>query len=223
MLTKHPLQRLSLAPFGLTTALSWRRLHCKPSMGYRVNQERMSARLWEKRNRAGVPGPWPVETIIHDILPGISGRHRTASGDFEFCGKPYCTRDIATLASVVQWLGTSGGQNFMDTPMYRKPKGYTDAKEFTLKLARENRTHNYYAFLVHRCDQRCGGRKGVFNCVFSGRTVTERDRVVVLGLMRWLGSENGRQYLADFRARRDQAWKDANRRRRRQSERRRAA
>lgn len=219
MFHKHPLENPSLAPLHLTTALSYRRLQYEPTSSFWVFEERMSARLWEKRNRMDAQRPLPVERIIHSILPAMAARFRIDKGDFVFEGKPYLTRDIVTLSSAVQWFGTNIGRCFIDEPLRNPPKNYHASKEFALKLAKENRDRDFYAFLSHRCTNACNNPKRfrLFMsdpCLFDSRKVTERDRAVIDGLMRWLGTTHGRQYLTEFSDRRKQAHQDADRRRR---------
>jgi len=217
---KHPLENPSLAPFGLTTQVSYRRLQYKPTIQFHVNEERMSARFWEKHNRAGALPPLPVRTIVHDILPGQAQCNRIARGDFVFDGLPYLTRDIVTLSSIVQWFGTNVGREFIDGKILNPGKGYHPSREFVIKLDRDNQHRDMYTFWCHRCTGACRD-KSRFRllldgpCLHDPRTVTERDKAMVDGLMRWLGSAAGRNYITDYRARRDRAWEAASQRRRR--------
>ena len=231
MLTRHPLENPSLAPLGLRTQLSYRRLQWKPTIQFTVFEERMIARFWDKHNRADAPRPLPVEAILHKILPSMAQSNRISKGDFVFEGKSYLTRDIVTLSSVMQWFGTNVGRCFIDRKVARQGRGYHESREFTIKLAEENkswsRSCDMYTFLSHRCTGRCNNKKRLRfwlsndPCVHDSRTVTERDKAVIDGLMRWLGTAHGRQYITEFRIRRDLAWKEAGERRRRFYDRRR--
>lgn len=219
---KHPLENPSLAPLGLTTELSYSRLHWRPTGPFMVFVERMSARFWEKRNRADALRPLPVETIIHRIMPSMAQRNRIAKGDFVFEGKPYLTRDIVTLSSAVQWFGTNVGSCFINEPLHKKGRGYHPSREFIVKLAQENEQKldacrpDMYTHLTHRCTGRCKN-----SCVYDSRTVTDRDKAVVDALMRWLGTAHGRQYLEQYRVRQQLARESASCRERRHRQRKR--
>lgn len=146
---------------------------------------------------------------------------RLTKGDFVFEGKPYLTRDIMTLSSAVQWFGTNVGGCFIDEPLAGKGPNYHRSREFTLKLARRNEDMfrsfpDMYSFIVHRCTNRCKN-----SCVYNSRMVTDRDKAVVDALMRWLGTAHGRQYLNDYRLRRNKAQEAASSRGRRHRERKR--
>lgn len=227
LIHKHPLENPTLAPLGLRTKLSYDRLQYKPTSKFWVFEERMIARFWEKRNRLGAPEPLPVAEIIHHILPAIAKEHRIKHGDFVFAGLPYLTRDLVTLSSTVQWFGTNVGRNFIDSTLTKPGGGYHPSQEFVVKLERENKHRDMYAFLSHRCTNRCWDPKrvriNVFDlCIYDSRQVTKRDRAMIDGLMSWLGTDRGRTFLCDFRARRTAAHEAADRRRSQNLERRRA-
>lgn len=216
LIHKHPLQNPSLAPLGLRSKLSYQRLHYKPSVKFVVFEERMIACFWEKCNRADAVRPLPIEVIIHKILPGMARANRLTAGDFCFDGKPYLTRDLVVLSNAMQWFGTNVGRCFITEPVRNPGKGYHESKEFVVKLEKENKRHNLYAFLAHWCTTRCNSKKhfrlGLDSCIYDHRQVSGRDKAVIDGLMRWLGTAHGRKYLADFRARLAKAHEDADRR-----------
>lgn len=230
LIHKHPLENQSLAPLNLRTKLSYDRLQYKSDAHFWVFEERMMARFWEKCNRLNAPGPLPIAEIIHTILPAMTRVNRISRGDFVFDGALYLTRDIVTLSSTVQWFGTNVGRCFVDEPLQNPGGRYHPSREFIIKLQRSNRDRDMYAFLSHRCAGRClDPRRKRFRlgfsdpCVYDSRQVTDRDRAVIDGLMRWLGTARGRQYLVDYRARRSAARAEVDRRRRAYFERRRAA
>ena len=208
---KHPFEERSLSPLGLTTPHAHKRLQYVSTTKFRVDEERLAARFWEKRNRIDAPRPLPIEDIVHRVLPSMAQANRIMQGDFVFDGKPYLTRDIVTLAAVVQWFGSNVGRCFIDEPLRNPGKGYHPSREFMIKFAKENKDRDVYVFFAHRCTASCDKDPNI--CTHDARSVTDRDRVVIDGLMWWLGSARGRQFLDDYRARRKAAHDAADARR----------
>ncbi len=208
---KHPLENPSLAPYGLTTPLSYQRLQYKPTTNpYWVNQEKLLAEMWDKCNRADAPRPLPVQTIIHEILPGQKRRNHLAQGNFVFEGKPYLTRDLMMLSSIVQWLGSNVGNCFLIRDISQK-LGYSLEREFLTKYAEDSKIHDMVTFWCHICTPKCKEPTyfsliGESNHRYNPRTVTDRDVAVVDGLLRWLGRPAGRGFLSRYEARRKRAW-----------------
>lgn len=215
---KHPLENLSLAPYGLTTPLSYQRLQYKPSDPYWVNQEKMLAKMWDKCNRADASHPLPVQTIVHEILPGQKRRNRLVQGNFVFECKPYLTRDIMMLSSVVQWLGSNVGNCFLTRDISHK-RGYSSEWEFLMKYDEDSKINDMVTFWCHICTPKCQEPQyfsliGESNHRYDPRTVTDRDVAIVDGLLRWLGCSAGREFVARYDARRQRAWNMASTQRR---------
>lgn len=207
---KHPLENPSLAPLGLTTPLSYERLQYKSENPYWVNQEKLLAKMWDKRNRADALHPLPVQTIIHEILPSQARRNHLAKGNFVFEGQPYLTRDIMLLSSMVQWLGTNVGDCFLTRNISGK-RGFHLEREFLMKCTEESKAHDMTTFWCHFCTPRCKepvhfSLVGESRHRYDPRAVTQRDKAVVDGLLRWLGHSAGREFIAQYIARKKRTW-----------------
>ena len=213
----HPLENPSLAPYGFVFPSRKKRLEYKPEANHHwVNEEKVIVRLWDRRNRKNAPRPLPVQTIIHEILPSQEKANRIINGDLQFDGLPYLTRDILVLSSVVQWFGTNVGRCFIETDISRQSiPGFHFEREFLIKFAQEMKQSDLVAFLTHTCTPHCETiRKLGFRneCWYDRNNVSLRDRAVVDGLMRWLGRKAGREFLAEFANRKQNAWAAANKR-----------
>lgn len=197
---RHPLEDPSLAPFGFAFPLQQERITLEePSGIYWVNEERMIAQQWDEWNRLSSPWPRPIEMIIHHILPSIGKRYRITDSSFIFNGRPYNTRDILILSSTMTWLGTNCGKCFIDTDISREDvPGFHPAREFHLKLAREAQIQrvDMYAVLCHSCKPTCNRRARWPHCHIDPREVSERDRIIIDSLMRWLGRGEGRSFIS---------------------------
>lgn len=206
---QHPLVNPSLAPYGFVFPASKERLEYKPTnVSSWVNTEALIARLWAEVNRADAPKPLPVVTIIHEILPGQATANRLEDGDFEFDGLPFLSRDIALISSFIQWFGTSVGGAFLEGKLYSKEKVRSD-HEFLAKYADQVKRQDILRHLVHTCTPKC--QNGVISMFGNGHDyrstiVTDRDKAVVDGLMRWLGRTDGRAFIAKFLERNKRAW-----------------
>lgn len=228
---QHPLANPSLAPYGFTTPRSRARLDDKLPSGY-PNNEKIMARMWARANCAKSPEPLPVKTIIHDILPAMAQRHRITTGDFQFGGLPYLSRDILVLSTFVQWFGTNCGWCFIDTDISKswvpdiywlghhmfssQFRYYHPEREFLIKLERDDKylgnwgyKQELVIFLTHVCNSHCNTSRirtllGE-TCHYERSSVSARDRAVVEGLMRWLGQPAGRAFIAAYAARRKRA------------------
>jgi hypothetical protein len=213
---QHPLVNPSLAPFGLVLPLRKERLKYRSFEGW-PNPERLIAKCWDKANRLNAPRPRPVETIVHEILPGLAASNRHFNPDFEFDGKPYCSRDVIVLSSVVQWLATNVGNCFLTETRVeiKEDVRFHPEREFVLKLEYEDSRSLRYGymgrvglaiFLTHVCNEYCGAQairtlSGEYH-VYRRSEVSNRDRALVLGLMHWLGRKDGRAFIASYLARR---------------------
>jgi hypothetical protein len=217
MFHRHPLENPSLAPYGLATPIFQRRLQYQSTDAYWVNPEKLIAKAWDQRNRASAQEPRPVCTIVHEVLPGLAQSNRIRKGDFVFIdGMPYLTRDIVVLSTVVQWFGTNCGRVFLEDPLFGGVSH--PEREFTEKLAKCHYCRDMPAFWCHQCNPQCGAGLLTFNqeCHRRFTDASIRDRAVIDGLMRWLGREAGREFVADYLARKKRAqaaahdrwWKD---------------
>lgn len=214
MFRRHPLENPSLAPFGLATPAFQKRLEYTPTNDLWIDAEKLLARLWDKRNRANVSRPLPVQTIIHEILPGLAQASRLTKGDFMFDSLPYLTRDIVILSSVVQWFGTNCGRCFLEEPIFGGVSH--PEREFLDKLAKENEHRDMVAFWCHVCTPQCNTNRSLFlldnRCFYPSSSVSARDRAVVEGLMRWLGRVAGREFVVHYLARKKRMWDSARNR-----------
>lgn len=206
----HPLENPSLTPYGFVFPHGQRRLEYQPKAHvFWVNEERIVARIWDRWNRANAPRPLPVQTIIHEILPGLASANRITDGDFWHDGLPYPTRDVLVLSRVVQWLGSNNGRCFLETDISRDsiPEFHPE-REFRIKFAKEMRQMDMVAMLMHICTPRCSVVHSLYHngCYHDANDVSSRDRTVVDGLMRWLGRSAGRTFIAEFNARKKSAW-----------------
>lgn len=209
-----------MAPCGFVFP-NWKaRLDYEPEGQYWVNEEVVIARLWDRHNRVGGSRQPPVQTIVHEILPALASANRLTDGDFWHGGLPYLTRDVLVLSSTLQWFGTNIGRCFLETDISKQSiRGYRPEHEFIIKLSQASREKgDMVAFFVHVCSERCtvwqplaafGG-----GCCYDKKQVSARDRVVVDGLMRWLGTEEGRLFVKRFVTLKGLLWDRAHRRRR---------
>lgn len=211
----HPLENPSLTPYGFVTPIGQRRLEYTPTISGSINAEKIVARIWDRWNRANAPKPLPVQTIIHEILPGLATVNRIIDGDFWHDGLPYLTRDILVLSRTVQWLGSNNGRCFLETDISRDsiPEFHPE-REFRIKFAKEMRQMDMVAMLMHICTPRCEVVRSLYHsgCYYYANDVSSRDRAVVDGLMRWLGKKAGRAFIAEFKTRKKSAWDAANKR-----------
>jgi len=208
----HPLENPSLAPYGFVFPSGQARLEYKPKTNpFWVNEEKIAARIWDRWNRANAPKPLPVQTIVHEILPGLASANRITAGDFWHNDLPYLTRDILVLSRTVQWLGTNNGRCFLETDISRLSiAGFHPEREFRIKFAMEQM--DMIALLMHVCTPRCETVRMLYynGCYYNNNDVSLRDRTVVDGLMRWLGRREGRAFIAEFMARKRSAWDAVN-------------
>lgn len=211
MIQRHPLENPSLTPYGFVFPNAQKRLQYEPKSNMLwVNQERIAARTWDRLNRTNAPRPLPVQTIIHWILPGLATANRISDGDFWHEDLQYLTRDILVLSRTVQWLGSNNGRCFLETDISRDsiPEFHSE-REFRIKFAKEMARLDMVALLMHICTPQCKIVRSLFynGCYYDMNAVSARDRVVVDGLMRWLGSKDGRTtFLAEFQRRKKNAW-----------------
>lgn len=209
----HPLENPSLAPYGFAFPNRRKRLEYVPEIGG-INAEKIIARMWDRRNRANAAKPLPIESIIHEILPSQATANRIAAGDFMHNGLPYLTRDILLISSTIQWLGTNCGNWFLEEDISRE-LGFHPEREFLMKCersdARRNQTEPSMAlFLTHSCTERCRNNPFMpFQSCHYDNPVSERDRAVINGLMRWLGKPPGRGFIAEYLQRRKNAFEAA--------------
>lgn len=211
---QHPLENPTLAPFGFAFPESQKRLEYVPEITSGVNCERIIAELWDKWNRKNSRYPLPVTEIIHRILPGLATLNQLRKGDFEFDGRPYLSRDILVLSSLVQWLATNVGGCFLETDISSRkdlPMKYHPEREFLIKCELEKEHHaglqDIPAFITHVCTNRC---KELWRCThgvchYNPKDVSTRDRAVVDGLMRWLATKQGRAFTTRYLKKRKNA------------------
>jgi hypothetical protein len=208
---QHPLVNPSLAPVGFVFPISRERLEYKSDESTPwVNTEKLIAEMWEEVNCAHAQKPLPLVTIIHKILPGLARKNKLEEGDFEFDGLPFLSRDIALISTFVQWFGTNVGGAFLETRLHSKSSSRKD-HEFVIKFAEHCKQYNLIAHLMHVCTDRCLKGLYIFHSTghdYSEKTVTDRDRAVVDGLMRWLGSRAGRAFIAEYGNRKKIAWNE---------------
>lgn len=212
---QHPLVNPSLTPFGFATPRQKGRLEYTPTTATGINRERIIARLWDRRNRLMASHPLPAAEIIHEILPSQKKANTLKSGDFVFGGLSYLSRDIIVLSGIVQWLGTNVGDCFLATSINGR-EGYHPEREFVMKLAEEMGKCHLVAHILHICNKRCGTfvtRIGSFDgCAYDARLISDRDMVVVDGLMRWLGKKDGRSFIKKYRSVCNRKYQDARNR-----------
>lgn len=206
---QHPLATKSLAPYGFVFPRYVNRLNFEPEpSGGGFNAEKVIAKQWARVHRIDAPEPTPIEVIIHRILPGRGTLQGRFKPDFEFKGRPYSSRDIALLSTAIQWLGTNVGNGFL-LDAY-KAKGTRPDKAFSEKFAQKQLGYDMVMHFTHVCTEHCrDGFTGIIvlidPCYLDPSQVTERDRVVVEGLMLWLGRKAGRAFLAEHFARYERA------------------
>lgn len=217
---EHPLVRPTLAPYKFAFSRQAKRLDYRdPNDPYYFNPEDLIARFWAKRHQADATRPLPIETIIHRILPGMARAHATFTAEFEFGGKPYRSRDIALLSTVVYWFGTNVGNAFLEPaycwlgprdlpPLSRRLADHPE-REFLEKYRRQIVPHDYVKYVwAHTCVPECEKRRQpsfpADHCFYHD-AVVPRDYAVVEGLMRWLGTTEGRTFTAAWRKRRNAA------------------
>ncbi len=200
---QHPLVRPSLAPFGFATKRHASRLDYTDRLNpYYVNAEHQMAKFWDKRHRLDAPGPLPIETIVHRILPGQARANLLTDGEFFFKGLPYLSRDIMLLSSIMYWFGTNVGSCFLEVPLTSLPRGRLGRPEyeFLVKLERDMQRRDMVAFWAHECRDECGNSTMrhlfVDGHEYIRDVITTRDRALAEGLMRWLGSTEGRVFIA---------------------------
>jgi hypothetical protein len=201
MLTQHPLENPSLAPFGLVTQFRWNRLNAALPHDS-VNEEVVIAKLWEEWNCTKASRPLPVKTILCDLM---QEGFPEFEGDFTFDGVPYLTRDIVVLSSTIQWFGTNVGRCLL---VPDPNPDYPFSEEFRAKLARRERglPRDMPAFFTHVCTNDCATVFGCGVCKYDRRDASTRDRAIIDKLMLWLGSEQGRVFLTAFDIKKKLAW-----------------
>lgn len=207
----HPLARPSLAPYGFAYPYQAKRLEYRsPYNKHYVNPERVMARFWAKRHRLDMPRPWPIETIVHDILPGMAKANMLTESDFEFAGTPYFGRDIAVLSTVVYWLGTNCGNAFLQSNHKWLPESQSASSnsvsktpsehEFLEKFREDMKKQDMVVFWIHTCTPACSEPVPSFVNPhhYDASEVRPRDYALVEGLMRWLGRKAGREFVAGY-------------------------
>jgi len=193
---QHPLVNPSLTPYGFVFPKYKERLDFSPDNNPQyINRERLIAKQWAKRNRYDATQPLPAHTIIHQILPSIATVNHITNGDFSFNEKPYLSRDLAILSTVLQWLATNVGNEFL-TRDISEYSGYHTEREFVLKFEHKPNRDQRLALWLHECSPLCS--KFTSECVLDVNQVTTRDRTVIDGLFRWLGKSDGRQFIANY-------------------------
>ncbi len=206
---RHPMMDLSLTPYGFAFPLSVERLAFNGrDPRFHVNSERIIAQHWDRANRSNASPVLPAEKIIHRILPDFNRSDRILNGDFVFADLPYLNRDILVLSSTVQWLGAHCGTVFVEgSPLYHDPAPEDPALEFVHKFDQERKKRSFCLalLLTHVCSSRCNsgivlGPLGESPHRFDPFAVQHRDRIVMRGLMHWLGSTEGRMFLSAYQA-----------------------
>lgn len=207
---EHPLENPTLAPFELVTTFRKKRTNQDlTGIGTGINGDREILKIWSSWNRKRSPRPLPVEEIIHTIMPSQKKANCVTDGNFWFEGKPYLTRDIVVLSSVVCWFGTNCGRAFVSAKIHENDSTTSSLplfsrrdihplREFITKFDFENGRPGYHkdliAFWLH---EECAGCKegGRGWCDYNTCTVSDRDRAVVRALLWWLGNARGRSFL----------------------------
>ena len=199
---RHPLENPSLAPYGFVFPTSQKRLEWHDELNSTwINPERVIARLWDKLNRSNAQRPLPVRTIIHGILPGLARANLLTQGNFVFEGDPYRSSDIMLLSAAIQWLATNVGSSFLDEDISKLPQFHPE-REFVMKAARRQLPIELVAVWTHVCDD----AKCLFPLPhplhrFEPTEITARDRALMDGFLRWLGSQRGREFITSYKAR----------------------
>jgi hypothetical protein len=198
--SRYPTGHLSLAPqtFVFSTGHWKSGLNTTNSL---INQGRIIGNLWETYNRKDAGECQPVRVIIHGILPALSVANVIdKKRDFVHDGLPYLSRDIRVSSSVVQWFGSDGGNSFLERAS--NDTGPNPRESFVRAFVEEMRRMDIVALVIHSCTPECS-RHASGKCNLSGEKVLPRDRVVTRGVMHWLGTEQGRAFVADYISRRD--------------------
>lgn len=212
---RHPLERLSLAPYGFVFPVRRQRLAYVPPNRFGVDEEKLVVRLWERWNRIDRATP-PLQTILHRILPAEMQEYPVGNGSFTHGDLLYRTRDVLILSSAVQWLGCNMGRYFLEEDISEK-RDYSPEKEFSLKLAawKKEKGIEPAAFFAHVCNIHCRPSVPWVGCHYRRSDISARDEAVVAALMDWLGSEDGRAFLAAFKAKKKALWERQYRQERR--------
>jgi hypothetical protein len=200
---QHPLVNPSLAPFGFVFPRYRDRLNFEsPHDPHWVNPERAMAQFWQKLHRHGADSSFPIEEIVHNVLPSMNSRCRITDGDFTFRGKPYLSRDIALISTIMYWFGTNIGNCFLLYPHgLHTPKRHDHEflEKFNLYMKEQR---NLVAMWTHVCNNDCKLSSMPFADPHRDRPkeVTPRDYAVAEALMRWLGASSGRVFIASWAA-----------------------
>ena len=217
----HPLStiataRHSLAPFGFVLPQYRERLdYQSPIDPKHINHERIVLYLWERANRVSQPGPLPITTIIHEIIPAADAAQRLIRGDSMWDDREYLKRDIALLSTIVQWFGTSVGRVFLEdighwayVPSVQPLRG---PDEYVQKLRSESNRALPFMWTHSTCNDRCHTTTTQYmyisapHCYVSD-DLSIRDRAVINGLMVWLGMEAGREFTRSFVEVKNKLW-----------------
>lgn len=205
---QHPLVRPTLAPYGFAFPNQAKRLEYRSPIDlHYINPERMMAKFWAELHRIDAPRPFPIETIVHEILPGMAKVNTFAEGEFEFGGRPYLSRDIALLSTVVYWFGTNVGNAFLEPQRHWLPEARRlpplrqsapSEREYLEKYQGRMRERDLVKYLwAHTCVPACNQHqdaRGLGDHHQYHEEVISRDYAVVEGLMRWLGRQAGREF-----------------------------
>jgi len=164
----------------------------------------------------------PIETIVHEILPALAKVMPASRASFTFCGRSYQTRDVVVLSSAMQWFATNCGKELLERDLMRHHSmAVAPEREFLVKFEiadkerRQGHESDMATFLTHQCTTRCTRLTPPYTwrealtaqrCVHDGKETTGRDRALVAALMRWLGTSDGREFIADYQSRRNTVW-----------------
>lgn len=193
---QHPLTNPSLAPFGFVFPRYKERLDHKQPDRFWVNPERAMAKFWQSLHFQDSETTLPIETIIHTILPSMGTRWKITKGDFTFRSLPYLSRDIAVISTCIYWFGTNVGNCFLTTSSFRKSIRHDH--EFLEKLRDPVQgVKDLVRMLTHVCNKDCSETL-VDTHVYKVDHTSPRDRALIEGVMRWLGTKAGRDFIASW-------------------------
>ena len=195
---KHPLVNPSLTPHGFGVGNTYTRTTWKSDDSGRYNGDWGAARFWQEANRLDVAYR-PAEHIVHEIMPSMRTIGRTHKGDFVFDGKPYLSQDLAVMTSAAVWIATNCGGAMLANPLCNVT--YTKTNEFRVRWREYEKPQangHLLRHLLHTCEKGKCGHGGFKPCPHFHKSATERESLVLDAFLFWLGTMQGREYLARF-------------------------
>ena len=139
---------------------------------------------------------FPVEEIIHRILPSMATANRLLEGEFTKRGLPYIRSELHLLSGIIQYFGTSGGRDARTRDMSDRPR-FQRSRRFLLYLELEKeRDIDMDVLFVYQGT--VSYKKLHANRVHNPFPVSSRESALIRGCMYWLGQKNGQRFLKEF-------------------------